>query len=377
MATAKAIPHRQIRLATGNPDEIEKRQPERRRSLVQLESGLLEFRLHELSWGDAAIQAERWSCGIRVVTDRPSSYLTFVYVIRGDAHWMGRSIGTGSLLRIDGPWDCRSRGPFEYVAFGVPMADYEQAADRVAGGEHPAPQAGNRILSGAPFPMLVPRLFGSLYALEQSALHPALTKATADELLELALRIDRPEETDRKERDPSPTLRLRAIRRVEDYLEAHPGVVPSIPMLCAIAGVSERTLEYAFQEHLDSTPIRYLRLRRLTLARRRLLNPDSASERVTDIAISCGIFELGRFAADYRKHFGELPSETLARSLRAFGDDDRRRSGGGNRSCPAPATRTAALPAFRQGGSPYAVPGWSPGLQNRNSAFAPSIPAGS
>jgi transcriptional regulator GlxA family with amidase domain len=37
-------------------------------------------------------------------------------------------------------------------------------------------------------------------------------------------------------------------------------------------------------------------------------------EKISDIAFKWGIVHLGRFAADYRKRFGELPSETLRRA---------------------------------------------------------------
>ncbi len=53
------------------------------------------------------------------------------------------------------------------------------------------------------------------------------------------------------------------------------------------------------------------------LAPRKLQNPNHERQSVTEIVAGCGIYELGRFAGEYRRLFGELPSETLARSSRA------------------------------------------------------------
>ena len=53
---------------------------------------------------------------------------------------------------------------------------------------------------------------------------------------------------------------------------------------------------------------------RLMRARQQLLN--AGPERtITDVALSSGFSQLGRFSAEYRSSFGELPSENLA-SLR-------------------------------------------------------------
>jgi len=40
------------------------------------------------------------------------------------------------------------------------------------------------------------------------------------------------------------------------------------------------------------------------------------ADTVTSIALDCGFAHLGRFPAAYRIAFGELPTETLARSRR-------------------------------------------------------------
>ena len=55
----------------------------------------------------------------------------------------------------------------------------------------------------------------------------------------------------------------------------------------------------------------------IQIARVQLLTDARHEEHsVTDVAFSLGITELGRFAVNYRKLFGEKPSETLQDKLR-------------------------------------------------------------
>ena len=67
-------------------------------------------------------------------------------------------------------------------------------------------------------------------------------------------------------------------------------------------------------EHLGMTPHRYLWLRRMHQARRALALADAATTTVTTIATDHGFWELGRFAGEYSRIFGELPSATLRRT---------------------------------------------------------------
>lgn len=76
---------------------------------------------------------------------------------------------------------------------------------------------------------------------------------------------------------------------------------------------SERTLQYAFKEHFGIGPKAYLQAWRLNQARRELSRPPEPAIRISDIANHHGFWHMGQFAADYRRMFGELPSETWNR----------------------------------------------------------------
>lgn len=84
-----------------------------------------------------------------------------------------------------------------------------------------------------------------------------------------------------------------------------------IAELCEATGVSERTLRNAFQETYGMSPMRYLNLWRLHRARKALRDADPAQRTVTRIATGLGLWEMGRFAGEYRALFGETPSQTL------------------------------------------------------------------
>ena len=75
-------------------------------------------------------------------------------------------------------------------------------------------------------------------------------------------------------------------------------------------GVSRRALEKAFASTLGISPGQYLLAHRLNQARNHLV---TKAHRVIDAAMETGFQDLSRFAYQYRRLFGELPSETLQR----------------------------------------------------------------
>ena len=85
----------------------------------------------------------------------------------------------------------------------------------------------------------------------------------------------------------------------------------TVPELAAASGVSPRTLRLAFQESLGISPYKYMLWRRLQKVHNDLYRKDAGSTSVTDSAMAWGFTELGRFAVQYKRRFGESPSQTL------------------------------------------------------------------
>jgi AraC family ethanolamine operon transcriptional activator len=102
-----------------------------------------------------------------------------------------------------------------------------------------------------------------------------------------------------------------ALMTAKEYIADAGAGVLTVSELCQVAGVCERTLEYAFRERYGLTPKNYLLLYSLNEARKQLRMADSSTCHVTEIARQHGFWHMGAFGADYKKLFAELPSETL------------------------------------------------------------------
>lgn len=98
------------------------------------------------------------------------------------------------------------------------------------------------------------------------------------------------------------------VKRAEEYILAHAHEPLSIEQLAEHVGVSVRTLFSGFREFRDISPMAFLRDVRLARVHQDLREPGSHS--VTDIALKWGFAHLGRFSQEYRKRYGELPSQT-------------------------------------------------------------------
>jgi AraC family ethanolamine operon transcriptional activator len=110
----------------------------------------------------------------------------------------------------------------------------------------------------------------------------------------------------------------RLVSETEDYVDAHDGRLVHISELCGALKVSRRSLHRAFADTLGIGPAAYLRRRRLSAIRSILCRHDTATISIGDLAFEYGFPETGRFAAYYRAHFVETPSETLlSRSVSA------------------------------------------------------------
>lgn len=103
------------------------------------------------------------------------------------------------------------------------------------------------------------------------------------------------------------------VKRAEEFMEACAHEPLTIGEIAEHAGVSARSLFAGFRNHRSSSPMSFLKSRRMQRAREELLHASPSTASVTSVAMRWGFTHLGHFAVDYKRRFGESPSSTLRR----------------------------------------------------------------
>ncbi len=108
-------------------------------------------------------------------------------------------------------------------------------------------------------------------------------------------------------------LSAQRVRDLEGWIDAHLSEPITLGDLCRFAGVGGRCLQRDFEHRRGMSPMRFVAERRLAVAHQALLQAGPGVT-VTQVALASGFDHAGRFAHLYRRVFGEVPSQTLARS---------------------------------------------------------------
>lgn len=106
---------------------------------------------------------------------------------------------------------------------------------------------------------------------------------------------------------PRMTRRADLIPKAKELVEAHLEADFTADDLAQALGVSYRVLNYAFQDALGVSPYQYVLTDKLHAARRKLKTSDIS---IIDACMTYGFYNPSRFSRQYKRLFGELPSDT-------------------------------------------------------------------
>jgi AraC-like DNA-binding protein len=157
-------------------------------------------------------------------------------------------------------------------------------------------------------------LMTAVAELEQSdaTLNNPIMMTMFEQLVMTGLLLGQPHSASERLRRCERPISPRDIKRAIEYMESNLDAPVTLGDVVQASGVPGRTLFKHFRDYRGVSPMRYLRNVRFQRARETLAQarPDAS---VTEIAMSYGFAHMGRFSLEYRKRFGESPSETLGR----------------------------------------------------------------
>lgn len=294
-----------------------------RQDLVQLETKPLRARQIYVRYDDSMVVFQSTNVRLRVRTSLQNGLLVFVvFGPQAGGTLNGMPIGPNLLLAAEpgSHADLVVNAGYESVTvLFSPAVLVKHLIDRQREDTFSAPH-GIEVLHAKE--INARRLFDWGKRLANTAAHhpelfdnrKEMLVAVQTELLEMLLAALETTTTPQHTRNHhTRQARNRVVKLAEDYALSHTEGRLSVTDLCVATGVSERTLQYAFQEVMGMSPLAYLTKLRLHRVRKALRMGTYGSTTVSTQALKWGFWHFGDFSRAYKDCFGELPSESLRR----------------------------------------------------------------
>jgi AraC family ethanolamine operon transcriptional activator len=284
---------------------------------VQLGSGPFHGRLSQAHTSWLQLYRAAWSPGMLVQGHATPGSMVFA-VQRGGAQravWRGEELAASQVIMLDGGHeiDFHTQLDCDMLVVSIDTSVLGEHIEALRG--RPLAPAGTDarlvLASGTAKHELVHRwmtlLTGALRLgrdLTDRRIAAQLEATVLEALLTSALTSGR---------DAPLVERRRAALRARQYMVLNMDEPLTIQDICLASRTTQRTLHLGFRDAFGTSPKRFLKALRLNAIHRDLQRA-KPNETVTDLACRRGFFHFSNFAADYRRLFGELPSETLRRS---------------------------------------------------------------
>lgn len=105
------------------------------------------------------------------------------------------------------------------------------------------------------------------------------------------------------------SLRPRVFRSALTMIYDNLDSPPSIAEMAKTLGVTTRTIQYLFMNHLGMTPKAFISNARLNIARRHLRHSDFGNGKISEIANNLGYWHMGNFSQEFKKLFQLTPGD--------------------------------------------------------------------
>lgn len=284
----------------------------------QLKSGKFRGELFQLGFGDSLFTRGKFNLPFRQRDGAPDGLWTFAIMTNASspALWRNREISDEAMMILPpgSEGDVVSRPEYDVYTLSFPekvltdtaqIAGFRDFRSMIQG-------ARTRVCDRQKMRGLYRKTFQIIEELEDTPSMLANSRLAHYMEYEISRRLLSVLAASNPAASPPPSrMRDRAVRKAVKYIEENSQEPINLRELCLITGVSDRTLRYGFLERYGITPKAFLQSFRLNGVRRELRRVDPASTKISDIANYWGFWHMGKFAADYRRFFGELPSKTM------------------------------------------------------------------
>jgi AraC-like DNA-binding protein len=283
--------------------------------------GPMSMELRAVQLGRVTIGWLKFALGMRIVTTPPENYHVDVPLSgrassrAGGGDQVCTSPGSAAVYMPGAPVDMRWSADAREVCVMMEQSELEDELARLAGQRPQRPLVFAEMMdlssAGGRAWMRVLHVLARESERADGLLAYPLVARRLEQVLIDGLLIGHQHNHAALLADERPTLAQRAARRAVELMQECPEHPWSVSQLAQQVAVSARSLHQEFRRLTGTTPMAYLRDVRLQCAHDELQAADPAVATVTTVAHMWGFAHLGRFAASYRKQFGELPGETL------------------------------------------------------------------
>jgi AraC family ethanolamine operon transcriptional activator len=282
----------------------------------QLSKGRFNGQITEALIGDVQLFEEKTSQAVFEIGPGRAGVIALAVFdgLEGEARWRGHSVGMDHVtalsdhasLELSTPPDCTLRSlsvPVSMFPVGDGRACFD-ANELLAG-------AANHVHSPALAATLRQRLGMVLATMEHQPLQLAPLEARNQLVSELVGLVDEYLSVATTSRgEPEARKARKVVSLARNFIEANPDRPVTVLDLCRQTFTCRRTLQYCFTQVIGMSPAAYLKVVRLNGLHRDLLNAQG-TRTIGDMAAGWGFWHLSQLSCDYKRLFGELPSETL------------------------------------------------------------------
>lgn len=278
----------------------------------QVSAGRFESFLREISFDGIQIYEEKFKPSIfqRGEVKKDSLCLGLFSQLSSNAIWMGKSITGHEIISCCDQDEILLRTP-ENTAFYSLTVPFVLLGDSSFEHQH---NQYNDVLSSQYSEIFYSKFMALLNGVMLNTnfvLHHATKEQVKSDILDLSDQFLLALNQHYEPTKVSIQKARQVVKKVCEVLQANQDQCYCIEDLCKMTFTSRRTLQNCFELITGQSPALFLKMIKLNAVRRALQNANQNLS-ISDIASDWGFWHLSQFSVDYKRLFGESPSQTLS-----------------------------------------------------------------